>query len=78
MYFSNPGASAKSDEEEFVRVLEGRAKTGDNKLKVVDVGRNEKEVEVKEIKVCSLETPYRAKSLIKYSGWRWVSPKVQL
>ena len=44
------GASVKSDEEEFLRVLEGRAKDG-GKLKVVDVGRNEKEVEVKEMKV---------------------------
>ena len=49
-YLAQSGASVKSDEEEFVRVLEGRAKDG-NKLKIVDVGRNEKEVEVKEIKV---------------------------
>ena len=40
-----PGASVKSDEEEFLRVLEGRAKDG-GKLKIVDVGKNEKEVEV--------------------------------
>ena len=39
----------KSDEEEFLRVLEGRAKDG-GKLKIVDVGKNEKEVEVKELK----------------------------
>ena len=43
------GASVKSDEEEFQRVLEGRAKA-DGKLKIVDVGKNEKEVEVKELK----------------------------
>ena len=49
-FLAQSGASVKSDEEEFVRVLEGRAKDG-NKLKIVDVGRNEKEVEVKEIKV---------------------------
>jgi len=42
-------ASVKSDEEEFQRVLEGRAKA-DGKLKIVDVGKNEKEVEVKELK----------------------------
>merc|ERR1719323_806729 len=42
-------ASVKSDEEEFLRVLEGRAKDG-GKLKIVDVGKNEKEVEVKELK----------------------------
>ena len=44
------GASVKSDEEEFLRVLERRAKDG-GKLKIVDVGKNEKEVEVKELKV---------------------------
>merc|ERR1712165_241574 len=42
-------ASVKADEEEFCKVLEGRAKEN-NKIKVVDVGRNEKEVEVKELK----------------------------
>merc|ERR1712165_190593 len=42
-------ASVKADEEEFCKVLEGRAKEN-NKIKVVDVGRNEKEVEIKELK----------------------------
>ena len=48
------GASVKSDEEEFLGVLEGRAKDG-GKLKIVDVGKNEKEVEVKELKVHELK-----------------------
>merc|ERR1711941_52210 len=34
-------ASVKADEEEFCKVLEGRAKEN-NKIKIVDVGRNEK------------------------------------
>merc|ERR1712156_498638 len=42
-------ASVKADEEEFCKVLEGRAKEN-NKIKIVDVGRNEKEIEIKEIK----------------------------
>merc|ERR1719499_1560964 len=41
-------ASVKSDEEEFIKVLEGRAKDG-GKIKVVDVGKKETEVEVKEL-----------------------------
>merc|ERR1712218_360984 len=41
-------ASVKSDEEEFIKVIEGRAKA-DGKLKVVDVGKKESEVEVKEL-----------------------------
>merc|ERR1712018_1111858 len=41
-------ASVKSDEEEFIKVIEGRAKA-DGKLKVVDVGKKESELEVKEL-----------------------------
>merc|ERR1711923_402432 len=41
-------ASVKTDEEEFIKVIEGRAKA-DGKLKVVDVGKKESEVEVKEL-----------------------------
>lgn len=44
-----PGASVKSDEEEFIKVLESRAKNGEGKLKIVDVAKQEKEVEVKEL-----------------------------
>merc|ERR1712168_1435069 len=39
-------ASVKEDEEEFLRVLESRAKEG-GKIKVVDVNKKESEVEVK-------------------------------
>merc|ERR1712217_230892 len=42
-------ASVKADEEEFIKVIEGRAKA-DGKLKVVDVTKKEKEVEVKDLK----------------------------
>lgn len=42
------GASVKSDEEEFIKVIEGRAKA-DGKLKVVDVSKKESEIEVKEL-----------------------------
>ena len=48
-YFSSQGASVKSDEEEFVKVLESRAKNGEGKLKIVEVTKVEKEVEVKEL-----------------------------
>merc|ERR1711978_558470 len=41
-------ASVKADEEEFLRVLESRAKDG-GKIKVVDVNKKESEVEVKEL-----------------------------
>jgi len=41
-------ASVKEDEEEFLRVLESRAKEG-GKIKVVDVNKKESEVEVKEL-----------------------------
>merc|ERR1711881_427591 len=40
--------SIKSDEEEFVKILEGKAKDG-AKLKYVDVGKKEHEVEAKSI-----------------------------
>merc|ERR1712154_238229 len=40
----------KADEQEFVRVLEGRAKENGGKLKFVDISKAEKEVEVKELK----------------------------
>ena len=43
------GASAKADEEEFVKVLESRTKNGDGKLKIVEVTKVEKEIEVKEL-----------------------------
>merc|ERR1711953_359934 len=39
----------KADEPEFMRVLEGRAKDG-GKLKIIDISKKEKEVEVKELK----------------------------
>merc|ERR1711974_305658 len=42
-------ASVKADEEEFITVIEGRAKGADGKLKVVDVGKKESEIEVKEL-----------------------------
>jgi len=42
-------ASVKADEEEFIKVLESRAKANDGKLKVVDVTKKESEVEVKEL-----------------------------
>merc|ERR1712001_74934 len=42
-------ASVKSDEEEFIKVIEGRAKGADGKLKVVDVSKKESEIEVKEL-----------------------------
>merc|ERR1712126_153728 len=41
-------ASVKEDEEEFLRVLESRAKDG-GKIKVVEVNKKESEVEVKEL-----------------------------
>merc|ERR1712203_21812 len=41
-------ASVKSDEEEFIKVIEGRAKA-DGRLKVVDVTKKESEIEVKEL-----------------------------
>merc|ERR1711953_509006 len=39
----------EEDEAEFVRVCEGQMKANDNKLKVVDVNKQEKEIEVKTI-----------------------------
>merc|ERR1711931_23455 len=45
--------SVKKDEEEFLRVIEGRAKGNDNKLKYVDVNKKENEVEVKELTTLS-------------------------
>ena len=43
------GASVKAEEEEFIKVLESRAKANDGKLKVVDVTKKESEIEVKEL-----------------------------
>eukprot|EP00091_Calanus_sinicus_P018216 TRINITY_DN408_c0_g1_i2.p1 TRINITY_DN408_c0_g1~~TRINITY_DN408_c0_g1_i2.p1 ORF type:complete len:237 (+),score=76.81 TRINITY_DN408_c0_g1_i2:238-948(+) len=43
----------KTDEPEFLRVLEGRAKENEGKLKFVDISKAEKEVEVKELKTLS-------------------------
>merc|ERR1712029_1279170 len=45
-------ASVKADEEEFLRVLESRAKDG-GKIKVVDVNKKESEMEVKSIETLS-------------------------
>merc|ERR1712226_1741449 len=39
----------EEDEAEFVRVCEGQMKANDNKLKVLDVNKQEKEIEVKTI-----------------------------
>merc|ERR1712172_470428 len=39
----------EEDEAEFVRVCEGQMKTNDNKVKVLDVNKQEKEIEVKTI-----------------------------
>merc|ERR1711899_512595 len=44
--------SVEKDEEEFLRVLESRAKEG-GKIKVVDVNKKESEVEVKELTTLS-------------------------
>merc|ERR1739847_77951 len=41
--------SVKKDEEEFIRVLEGRAKGSDGKIKVIDVNKKESEIEVKDL-----------------------------
>merc|ERR1712012_660752 len=41
--------SAKADEEEFIKVVEGRAQENGGKLKYVDINKAEKEVEVKEL-----------------------------
>merc|ERR1712126_523513 len=43
----------KADEPEFMRVLEGRAKENDGKLKYVTISKEEKKVEVKELKTLS-------------------------
>merc|ERR1711902_326413 len=43
----------KEDEAEFVRVCEGKMKDNDGKLKFVDVNKNAKEIEVKDIKTLS-------------------------
>merc|ERR1712088_792561 len=42
--------SVKADETEFLKVVEGRVKGNDGKLKFVDVNKKEQEVEVKEVK----------------------------
>lgn len=47
------GASIKSEEEEFARVLEARAKAAEGKIKVVDINKKESEVEVSEIMTLS-------------------------
>merc|ERR1712141_480969 len=41
--------SVKKDEEEFIRVLEGRAKGAEGKIKVIDVNKKESEIEVKDL-----------------------------
>merc|ERR1711931_187482 len=45
--------SVKKDEEEFFRVVEGRAKGNDGKFKYVDVNKKESEIEVKELATLS-------------------------
>merc|ERR1712002_1407044 len=45
--------SVKADEEEFLKVVEGRSKESDGKLKYVDINKTEKEVEVKDLKTLS-------------------------
>jgi len=45
--------SNKADEEEFIKVIEGRAKENEGKLKFVDINKAEKEVEVKELATLS-------------------------
>merc|ERR1712106_566431 len=45
--------SAKAGEEEFIKVVEGRAKENGGKLKLVDINKAEKEVEVKELATLS-------------------------
>merc|ERR1711936_361180 len=45
--------SVKADEEEFLKVVEGRSKETDGKLKYVDINKAEKEVEVKDLKSLS-------------------------
>merc|ERR1719230_2141301 len=45
----NTRESVKKDEEEFIRVLEGRAKGAEGKIKVIDVNKKESEVEVKDL-----------------------------
>jgi len=42
-------ATVKADEEEFLKVLESRAKADNGKIKVVDVTKKESEIEVKEM-----------------------------
>ena len=39
----------KADEQEFAHVLDSRIKDGGGKLKVVDINKNESELEVKEL-----------------------------
>merc|ERR1712055_539882 len=41
--------SIKADEEEFLKVIEGRVKENDGKLKYVDINKKELEVEVKKL-----------------------------
>merc|ERR1712236_127855 len=45
--------SNKAAEEEFIKVVEGRAKETEGKLKYVDINKTEKEVEIKELKTLS-------------------------
>merc|ERR1711990_1095531 len=50
--------SVKKDEEEFIRVLEGRAKGAEGKIKVIDVNKKESEIEVKDlIPLCNSAAP---------------------
>jgi protein-tyrosine phosphatase len=57
-------SSVKSDEEEFIKVLESRSKDN-NKIKIMEVTKQEKEVEVKEM--VSLSTVMESLK-VKYPG----------
>ena len=45
--------SVKADEEEFLKVVEGRAEETAGKLNYVDINKTEKEVEVKDLRSLS-------------------------
>ena len=47
------GASVKAEEEEFIKVLESRAKAGEGKVEVVDVAKKKHQWEVKEMQTLS-------------------------
>merc|ERR1712013_912543 len=51
--YAELGDVIKADEVEFQKVIEGRTKEGEGKLKYVDINKKELEVEVKELKTLS-------------------------